>query len=223
MNAEVNTAGPSQPMAGSSGYYKPQRWDFRLAKVISGVFSPPVVLVIAVVFIGVALNALSWSIIYVLSVIIVPTLYVWWLLKSGRIKNFHMYERRERIKPNALTLLLTILAWLGFKYTGAPPEFTLFAFVAIFEVAQLLLITFFWKISIHSTSITGLSFFLVALFGWKVWYLLLAIPLVIWARLRTDNHSFKQLLFGMLSGGGFIILVLAIISFQCHGAGLICE
>lgn len=223
MSSKANSLTPAPPSIRPNGYYKPQRWDFRLAKLVSGLFSPPVVIVIAVVFIGVALNALSWSLIYIVAVILLPTFYVWWLLKSGRIKNFHMYERRERMKPMLLTNVLTVLAWLGFKYSGAPPEITLFAFVAIFEVLQLLLITLFWKISIHATAITGLSFFLVALFGWKVWYLLLAIPLVIWARLRTDNHSFRQLMFGMLSGGAFIILVLAIISFQCHGAGLVCE
>jgi hypothetical protein len=199
------------------------RWDYKAAKVVSSLFSPPVVIAAAVMFLGVAVNAWKWSLAYLVSVILVPTIYVVWLLKTHRISNFHMYDRMERFKPMIVTIIMTVLAWISFKVLSAPAEITLFAFVGIFQVLLLLVITLFWKISIHATAISGLTVFLVGLFGWSVAYVLLCIPLVAWARIHTKNHTFHQILFGVLAGGVFITLVLMMISFQCKGAGLLCE
>lgn len=199
------------------------RWDFKVAKIVSSLFSPPVVIAFVVMFIGIALNAWEWSLAYLFSVILVPTAYVYWLLRTKRIKNFHMYERTERLKPMILTTVMTVVTWAALRAFSAPAEITLFAFVGIFQVILLLIITLFFKISIHATAISGLSVFLVGLFGWSVGYVLLSVPLVAWARIRTKNHTFHQILFGVISGGIFITLVLMLISFQCRGAGLICE
>jgi hypothetical protein len=133
------------------------RWDFKAAKIVSSVFSPPAVISVTVIFIGIAMNAWKWSLAYLISVILVPTIYVFWLLRTNRITNFHMYDRVERFKPMVLTTIMTIIAWTGFKLLSAPAEMTLFAFVGIFQVVLLLLINLFWKISIHATAISGLS------------------------------------------------------------------
>lgn len=223
MTVESRSDYPSKSVMGTGVDDRQQRWDFKVAKVVSSLFSPPVVIAIAVMFVGIALNAWEWSLAYLISVIVVPTLYVFWLLRTNRIKNFHMYERTERLKPMILTTVMTVVTWAVLKALSAPAEITLFALVGIFQVILLLIINMFFKISIHATAISGLSVFLVGLFGWSAGYVLLSIPLVAWARLRTKNHTFYQILFGVISGGIFIALVLILISFQCRGAGLICE
>ena len=107
------------------------------------------------------------------------------------------------------TVFTTFLSWLGLKLGGAPIQLTAFAFIGIFLTTLLLLITAFWKISIHTTAISALSVFLVATFGWQVSIALLMVPLVAWARLRTNSHTLRQTIGGTLVGAAFMLVVLS--------------
>jgi membrane-associated phospholipid phosphatase len=73
-------------------------------------------------------------------------------------------------------------------------------------------VTAFWKISIHTTAISALSIFLVALFGWQVSLTLLMVPLVAWARVRTHSHTLRQTIGGALVGAVFMLVVFSFIT-----------
>jgi len=63
----------------------------------------------------------------------------------------------------------------------------------------------YWKISGHTTAISGLSVFIVASLGWSMSPVLMMVPLVAWARIRTRSHSFWQTMAGILTGTLFIL------------------
>lgn len=65
-----------------------------------------------------------------------------------------------------------------------------------------MLITLFWKISIHSWALTGAITAYAMLSGTTyIWWLLLTVPLVIWSRIYRERHDLWQGLAGALAGG----------------------
>jgi membrane-associated phospholipid phosphatase len=200
-------------------------WDLRLAHLVSDVISPPIVIAVVLIILGILAGTPStWGFIafYIGFTIFLPFLFVLWQLRTGRISSIHIPIRQQRYPLMVLTVVLTILSWLVLWRGGASYTLTLFAGVGIFQAALIALITFFWKISAHTTSIAGLAVFIVYLFGWAGAPALALIPLVAWARIRTHSHTLSQTLGGILAGAGFIIGVLLIIHLQCAGLNFTC-
>jgi hypothetical protein len=212
MNADLQNKRASDHMLEATLPHLVNRWDHKLAKFISNLLSPPGVITIAMLILSAHLGLWNWGLFYIFFVIGIPTLYVIWLLRSGKISDFHMRSREERMKPMYFTVVACILAWIILILFDVRYELRLFAGIGILLTSLLTIITKFWKISIHATSVSGLSTFMVALFGWSFGLVLLAIPLITWARMRTKNHSFKQLIAGTLVGSSFILIVLKIIT-----------
>lgn len=69
------------------------------------------------------------------------------------------------------------------------------------------LITYFWKISVHSTLTTFFVVMLVLLFGWQVWLVILLIPLVFWSRITLARHTFLQLFFGFIFSLAVVLII----------------
>jgi len=73
-----------------------------------------------------------------------------------------------------------------------------------------LLITMYWKISGHGAAIASLTVFICGLYGSLAAPVLLAIPLVAWARVRLHRHTLAQTVAGSLVG---ILFALATLQF----------
>ncbi len=185
----------------------PRNWDFRLARLVSNVINPiPVIAVILLVLAGMT-HAWKWAAVYIVGAIVLPGAYIFWLLRRGIVSDFNVRNREERMNPMIFTVVTTVLSWLGLKLGGAPDEMVELAFVGIFITVLLLLITLYWKISIHTTAISALSIFLGTLFGWLASPALLMIPLVAWARVRTNSHTLRQTIGGAVAGACFMLVV----------------
>lgn len=211
MSLDVQAKMPAEVMIENAAVKAIHRdWDYRLAKIVSDVINPAVVTAIVVVMIAAMTHAWQWTLVYVLGAIGLPTVYIYYLLRRGIISDFHIRNRQERYNPMFFTVVTTTLAWLGLRLGGAPDQLTMFAFIGIFQTALLLLITVYWKISVHTTAIAALSIFLVGMFGWQASGALLLIPLVAWARLRTNSHTLRQTIGGTIAGTVFILTMLSI-------------
>jgi hypothetical protein len=102
------------------------------AKGISIVFSPPLLGIIAMVFLGLELNARSawiWIAVYTALTMLAPVGYLLVLMRRGEISDFHIRNRNERIKPLTALLLLSFLSWLIFLAGKAPYVFQVLALV----------------------------------------------------------------------------------------------
>jgi membrane-associated phospholipid phosphatase len=148
---------------------------------------------------------------------------VLWKLQRGEITDFHINKREQRIKPLFFTLACSVTAGLSLWAGQAPLALMLFATMGILQVGFLLLITLRWKISGHGTAIASLAVFLVGLFGNMAAPILLAIPLVAWARVRLNRHDLSQTSAGALVGAAFMGALLYLISLSCQGAEIICR
>lgn len=196
-----------------------------LAKLISILFSPPLLGSVSLVLVGEKLGGGSiwlWTALYGIGVIALPVLYVIYLMHTGEVSDFHITNRQERIKPLKVALALFFVSFLVFMAAGAPYVFQVFGLVGALQTAFMLLITTRWKISGHSAGAAGFAVLLSALYGPAALPVFLLIPLVLWARVYIDRHDFSQTLAGASTGLVFMFLALAVLARHCPGAGLAC-
>jgi hypothetical protein len=185
-----------------------QRWDYRLAHWVSNILNPPLVAVFGIFLMASVLGtgeAWFWAVVFVVLVVAVPTLYVVWLLKRGKIETFHIPNRENRRGPYKVIIGSNMLGVLLMFAAGAPFLLTAFGIVGVVQSTLLYFVNMYWKISGHTTAISGLSVFIVAALGWSMSPVLVMIPLVAWARIRTQSHSFWQTIAGILTGTTFIL------------------
>ena len=119
-----------------------------------------------------------------------------WLLKTGRISDFHLPERRDRVGPFAVASAAAAGGVGLLVYLGAPAAFLAPLVAALAQTLLLFLITLAWQISIHTATSAGLATFAVLAIGGAAILLSLLVPLVIWARLHLKRHTVAQTLAG---------------------------
>ena len=186
-----------------------QGWSFTLANWVSNVLNPPLISVLGIFLMAAFLgtpDAWRWAILFVILVVIVPTLYVYWLLKRGKIETFHIPNRQNRKGVYLVIILSNVVGVVVMLVLGAPFLLLAFGVMGVMQSTLLFLINMYWKISGHTTAISGLSVFIVAALGWSMYPVLMIVPLVAWARIRTHSHSFWQTVAGVMTGSFFILM-----------------
>ncbi|MBL8045700.1 MAG: hypothetical protein JNL09_04120 [Anaerolineales bacterium] len=183
----------------------------RWARLISNLFSPPLMIVAGVSLAAASLGtaaAWQWAAQYLLMALGMPIGFVVWQLRRGRITSLEIHLRSERFQPYLVSLGCSLVAWLWLRLGMAPTLLTLLAGVGAVQVTLMLAITLFWKISAHSASIAGVVMLALSLFGAVALPLGVLVLAVGWARLHLRRHSFMQVLAGICLGAGLIALVL---------------
>jgi hypothetical protein len=177
-------------------------------RALSDVLSPPVVwgalvFPMAIRATGSLAAALPWALIYVGFVCILPAAYIGIQVWRGRISDVHINLREQRLRPYAVSLIGVGLAFITMVLLSAPPLMVMFTLFTLVQMALMLVFTTRWKISMHSMSITSAVVTLGLLYGLVAFLLLTPlILLVAVARIRLRRHSVKQVVAGILLGGG---------------------
>jgi membrane-associated phospholipid phosphatase len=186
----------------------------RVARWISNLFSPPLMIIVGVCMVAASLGVITawqWALQYLFIAMVIPVSFIIWQYIRGRITSVEMHLRSERIQPYLVSLFCSLAAWLWLRLGMAPALLTLVAGVGAVQVALLLAVTLFWKISAHSTSMAGVVMLALALFGAMALPLIVLVPLVGWARIHLRRHSLMQVVAGVLVGAGLMALPLWLI------------
>ncbi|MFI1766091.1 hypothetical protein ACH41H_29100 [Streptomyces sp. NPDC020800] len=143
---------------------------------------------------------IGWGLIAAVFTAVLPTL----ILRFGARRQYwggrDVRRRQDRIvaAPGVMASVITGTALLyGLK---APAEVTALVTAMLGVLLALLVITFFWKVSVHSAVASGALSILATVFG--AWLLVLA-PLVVligWSRIRLRCHTLGQVAVGALIG-----------------------
>jgi membrane-associated phospholipid phosphatase len=184
-----------------------------LARVISDVFSPPV-LALPGLFLGVAASNVSgtyrFAILYFLIAVVAPVMYVVWLLKTGRITDFHLADRRQRRGPFIASLGCGMVGFGLIVYLGAPAAFLAPVFGLLAQILLLFLITLAWQVSVHTATTAGLVTFACLAFGPVAACWVALVPLVAWARIYLRRHTLAQTLAGAFLGSSCFLALFAL-------------
>jgi membrane-associated phospholipid phosphatase len=184
-----------------------------IARAVSDILSPAA-LSVPCMLLGVLASDVPgtyrFALLYFLVAIPLPVAYVLWLVKSGRVTDFHLPNRRDRTGP----FLVSIAAALGaaallYKF-GAPAIFLAPVVMGLLQTAALFLITLAWQISIHTATTTALVTFAVLALGSSASILAFLVPLVMWARIYLGRHTPAQAVAGSLLGCGSFAALFAL-------------
>jgi membrane-associated phospholipid phosphatase len=184
-----------------------------LARVISDIFSPPVLAVPALILAVSASDVRGtyrFALLYLLIAVVAPVLYVVWLLKSGRITDFHLSDRRQRRGPFIASLACGIAAWGLLVYLGAPAILLAPILALLLEILLLFVITLVWQVSVHTATTAGLVTFACLAFGPVAAYWIWLVPLVAWARIYLRRHTLAQTVAGACLGSSCFLALFAL-------------
>ena len=181
-----------------------------IAYLISRVFGPTVVLIALTVIAGLRSGLpgadLMWFYVTLFGFILLPVLCVRvWFIKTKRVSDWDISNRRERIVPLIILLGFDILFYcivLQFHNQVLSSLFLLF----VAWMIGFFFITVFWKISGHASIITLAIMILVAWYGKNWWPLFLLIPVVSWSRVVLKHHTLAQVIAGVVYSLCIIIL-----------------
>lgn len=182
----------------SNAYSAPRPYE-GFARAISDLTSPPV-LAIPALILAVAGSDVSgtyrFAMVYLAVAVVVPVVYVMWLLKSGRIEDFHLPVRADRVRPFLASLFCSLLAISLLIYFDAPRSFVAPLIGLFLQTLLLFAITLAWQISIHTATVAGLATFAVLAFGPRAAFVLPLVPLVAWSRVYLGRHTVSQVMAG---------------------------
>jgi len=177
---------------------------FKIAQVVSALFSPYLVAVATIVVVsfsatGRMLLSLLWTLVSVGIVIVPSFLYVLYQVRKGNITDLHVRERPQRHRVYFVGLAMVILVLLILWYFDAPLQL-----LALFLTVMIVNLICFgintrWKISLHAATmgVTTVAFFL--LIGTAVGLITTVLSLlVMWGRVTTKSHTFAQTVAGYL-------------------------
>lgn len=177
----------------------------RLARLITEVLAPANVG--ALTFLLVAwhstptiLDALRWGLLTVLFTIALPFAFILWGVRRQRFTDHHVRLREQRPQALAIGIASGLVGLLLLVVLGAPRELIALVVSMATGLMIALLITFFWKMSIHVASVAGAIVIVALVFGTQ--FLMLA-PLVFvvgWARVELGDHTPLQVTVGALIG-----------------------
>jgi membrane-associated phospholipid phosphatase len=174
-------------------------WEFRLARWISLVGSPPVLFASMILWAAVLVDAL-WqeTAVYLILTLALPLAYIVYLVQQGKATDLDVSVRQQRIIPMFVSLAGAAVGWLYFEAILSPQLLTLLATAHVITSLIIAIITIFWKISVHSITSASTAVFLWAMTGSPMVFLI--IPMIIWSRVYLRRHSLLQTIAGGMLG-----------------------
>ncbi len=187
-----------------------------LSKIISIILHPmlmPTIGIFSIFHAGTHLSYLPFEarrIIYLtvfISTFIMPLSLLPLFIQLKIIKNFQMESARERIYPVFITGVFYFLGYILLNKMGAPAIIGNFILASLMAIFIAVVITFFWKISMHMIAVGGVTGVMLALalhynIDLAFWLSLLVIAsgIIASARLHLGAHNPAQIYIGYILG-----------------------
>jgi membrane-associated phospholipid phosphatase len=148
------------------------------------------------------LSGIEFMVITVISIFfasILPIIISLIWIKNKKIE-IDMPQREDRFYPLLLVILSYLMGVVVLYLFTAPPIITVLMFCYFSNTVMVLLISLFWKISIHSMGVAGPSAALIYFFGYAGLIFALLVPVVMWSRVFLKRHTPSQVIMGALLG-----------------------
>jgi drug/metabolite transporter (DMT)-like permease len=191
------------------------RWSERAARLISRFLAPQYVvpgwlLVLALADSAPWQQGLLWATGLGIVSVALPLLVMVREIRLGRITDWHISERSERVQLIPITVgIIAAGLPLGILTLYDGPRTLALGFATALALMLFnLLVTFHWKISQHVSTIAATTTLVTGVLGMGAAPSMLLIPLVAWARVKVGAHTTMQVLAGGLAGVTFSVLAL---------------
>lgn len=186
----------------------PMTRDRYMARWVSRIASPPLLAVTGVLVAAAEVTGLAawWWAAFILVVSVgVPSGYVFYLVKRGRVTDFDVFVRSQRFWPYVVSLICGGLSWLVLAVGHAPRLLILLSGASVSQGLLMFLINTRWKISAHAASTAGMAVIIWQILGAPAAPVLFVIPLVAWSRVRLGRHTLMQVIAGSALGAAVFL------------------
>jgi hypothetical protein len=143
------------------------------------------------------LQNLSWIVVMLAHLSVLPLLYGAFVYKTRRISDSEIMTRHERVVP---FFVVTVVYGIYLAETilfGAPGIFKTLALHFFLTALLVSTITLFWKVSVHTAGVTQFVALLVLFAGNQALFLSPLIVLTGWLRMKMRSHDVWQVLGGI--------------------------
>lgn len=190
------------------------RFKEKLAHIISTFGNAPIIsififLVLDYYFLK-GNNFINVALVSICFAVIIPSIIAYAWIKNKNLE-IDMPHKEDRLYPLLWILLSYLLGVIILFIISAPPVITVLMFCYFSNTLVVLLISLFWKISIHAVGVAGPVAFLIYVFGYPGLIFILLIPLIMWSRLYLKRHTPSQVIGG--SALGFFLTAVQIYLF----------
>jgi membrane-associated phospholipid phosphatase len=188
----------------------------RIARHVSNILAPatislPFILLVAFYHAQNKLSALIYACITLFFLSVGPLLYIIIGVRLGKLSDIDVSRRSQRFGPFIFGIVSVMLGWLILSLTNGPRNLQTLMIITIFSGTIMMVITLWWKISMHASSLGGVATMLTVLYGALMLPLFVLLVLVSWSRVVLRRHTVPQVIAGSLAG---IVLALVILKLR---------
>ena len=188
----------------------------RIARHVSNILAPatislPFILLVAFYQAQNQLTAFIYACITLFFLSVGPLLYILICVRLGKLSDIDVSRRSQRAGPFLFGIVSVMIGWLVLALTNGPRNLQTVLIIAVFSGIIIMVITFWWKISMHASSLGGAATMLTVLYGAVMLPLFVLLVLVSWSRVALRRHTVTQVIAGSLAG---IVLSLVILKLR---------
>lgn len=191
------------------------RLHIRIARYISAILSPIVVSLPSVLLVAlyhernqftVALN--TFLTLFFLS--IGPMIYILVGVRLGKFSDVDVSDRTQRSGPYIFGIISAFIGFLILLLIHGPKNLQTILLLTVIIGIIMMIITLWWKISVHASSLAGAATVLTALYGAIMLPTFALVVLVGWSRVVLRRHTLAQVIAGSCLNIALTAIVLMI-------------
>ena len=188
----------------------------RIARHVSNILAPatislPFILLVAFYQTQDKLSALVFACITLFFLSVGPLLYIIIGVRLGILSDIDVSRRSQRVGPFIFGIISATIGWIILSLTDAPRNLQTVMIITVFSGIIMMVITLWWKISMHASSLGGVATVLTVLYGAVMLPLFVLLIFVSWSRVVLRRHTVSQVIAGSLAG---IVLSLVILKLR---------
>lgn len=175
----------------------------RIARHVSNILAPatisvPMILLVAFYKASSIASALLYAGITLFFLSIGPFTYILIGVRLGKLSDVDVSRRSERAGPFIFGLISVCLGWFALVLVHAPFPLVSTVIVTAISGLVMMIITLWWKISLHAGSLGAAATILTALYGEVMLPTFALLVLVSWSRVVLRRHTLGQVVAGSL-------------------------
>lgn len=188
----------------------------RIARYVSNILAPatislPFVLLVAFYQTRDQLTAFIYACITLFFLSFGPLLYIIIGVRLGKLSDIDVSRRSQRAGPFLFGIFSVMLGWLVLTFLNGPRNLQTVLIITVCSGFIMLILTFWWKISIHASSLGGAATMLTVLYGAVMLPAFVLLVIVSWSRVALRRHTVSQVIAGSFAG---IVISLVILKLR---------
>lgn len=181
----------------------PSATRIRVARHISNILSPlavslPFIFFVALYHAQNILIALLYALIILFFLSFGPTVYILVGVRTGKFTDPDVSRRSQRVGPFLFGITSALIGLGTLFFTHGPKNLQTLLLITIVSGFVMMIVTFWWKISIHASSLAAAATFLTALYGSVTLPVFVLLIAVCWSRVVLRRHTVGQVIAGSL-------------------------